>query len=239
MSAPDTSMEAGPSRRAVMLSTAAAGLAAALVPGQGSAAAATGAAGPAVIRSAHLDVRVHTAFPGIASYTDRGTGAVIHGAPAPASTLLIDGAAHTPQVTSTVRADRIAYTLTFDGGTRIEAQIAVDGWTAEFRVTAIADTDSLRVGTLQIPGLRLLSVRSDQPGATLLAAKLQLDKAKSGDTLVRVTATTPPRRRPPAARTRSSPPTRSAPRSRATPCTTSRSARRAPPGRTAASGGRP
>ncbi|MCM2429035.1 endo-alpha-N-acetylgalactosaminidase family protein [Streptomyces sp. RKAG337] len=191
MSAPETSMEAGPSRRAVVLSTAAAGLAAALVPGQGSAAAATAATGQAVIRSAHLDVRVHTAFPGIASYTDRGTGAVIHGAPAPASTLLIDGAAHTPRVTSTVRADRVTYTLALDGGTRIEAQITVDGWTAEFRVTAVADTDSLRVGTLQIPGLRLLSVRSDQPGATLLAAKLQLDKATSGDTLVRVTATTP------------------------------------------------
>ncbi len=50
---------------------------------------------------------------------------------------------------------------------------------------------ALPVGTLRVPDLALLSVRSDQPGATLLAARIELDQAKSGDTLVEVGDATP------------------------------------------------
>lgn len=121
------------------------------------------------------------------SYTDRRTGALLHGQEDPVTSVLIDGTAHTPKVTSRPGRDRIAYTLAFDGGTEIRVEIRVDGWQTDWRVTRIADTAALRVGTLEIPALAFLSVRSDQPGATLLAAKLDLDKAKSGDTLVKVT----------------------------------------------------
>ncbi|HET6856044.1 MAG TPA: endo-alpha-N-acetylgalactosaminidase family protein, partial [Streptomyces sp.] len=79
-----------------------------------------------------------------------------------------------------------------DGGAEIGVEIRVDGWQVHWRVTRIADTPALRVGTLQIPGLAFLSVRSDQPGATLLAARVEIDKAKSGDTLVEVAPDTAP-----------------------------------------------
>ncbi|PNE41848.1 endo-alpha-N-acetylgalactosaminidase family protein [Streptomyces noursei] len=180
----------GPSRRQLVAATALAGVATTLPLGSRTATAAP-RTGETVLHSAALDVRVDPAFPRIVSYTDRATGAVLHGQESPVTQILIDGTAHTPRVTHRARADRATYTLALDGGTTLTAEITVDGWQVTWRLTAIDDTPALRVGTLQIPGLALLSVRSDQPGAHLLAARLQLDKATSGDTLVRVTPDTP------------------------------------------------
>ncbi|AJC59079.1 endo-alpha-N-acetylgalactosaminidase family protein [Streptomyces sp. 769] len=180
----------GPSRRQLVAATALAGVATTLPLGSRTATAAP-RTGETVLHSAALDVRVDPAFPRIVSYTDRATGAVLHGQETPVTQILIDGTAHTPRVTHRARADRATYTLALDGGTTLTAEITVDGWQVTWRLTAIDDTPALRVGTLQIPGLALLSVRSDQPGAHLLAARLQLDKATSGDTLVRVTPDTP------------------------------------------------
>ncbi|KUL63726.1 endo-alpha-N-acetylgalactosaminidase family protein [Streptomyces sp. NRRL S-1521] len=188
------SNRSGPSRRAVVATGAMAGVGAALG-AAGSAFGAPGAgkrpAGEVVLRSARLDVRVAGDFPRVVSYTDRASGAVLHGRSEPLSTVLIDEAERTPQVTAVPGGDRISYDMVFDGGTRIGVEIAVKGWQVHWRVTGIADTAALRVGTLRIPGLGLLSVRDDQPGAALLAAKVQLDKAKSGDTLVRPGKDTP------------------------------------------------
>ncbi|MET9664223.1 endo-alpha-N-acetylgalactosaminidase family protein [Streptomyces sp. NPDC006475] len=196
--------ESGPSRRTVVAATALAGVGAA-VAGPGTALAA--ADGPptapeTVLRSRDLDVLVDRGFPRIVSYTDRGTGATLYGQQRSVTSLLIDSVARTPQVTARVRRDRIAYTLSFGptGGdrsaekhaaTEIEVEIRVDGRTVDWRVTRIADTEALRVGTLEIPGLALLAVRSDQPGATLYAARIALDKAGSGDTLITLTPDTP------------------------------------------------
>ncbi|MER0479251.1 endo-alpha-N-acetylgalactosaminidase family protein [Streptomyces sp. Edi2] len=180
----------GPSRRNVVAATALAGAAGALPLGAHPATAAP-RGGEAVLRSDTLEVRVDTAFPRIVSYTDRATGAVLHGQDTPVTQVLLDGTAHTPRVTHRTRADRATYTLGFDGGTRITVEIAVRDRRTTWRVTGITDTPALRVGTLEIPGLALLSVRSDQPGAALLAARIELDKAKSGDTLVQVTDATP------------------------------------------------
>ncbi|MFE6740041.1 endo-alpha-N-acetylgalactosaminidase family protein [Streptomyces tubercidicus] len=185
-----TGAPAGPSRRKVVAATALAGVAGTLPLTERTASAAPRPA-EAVLRSDALEVRVDTAFPRIVSYTDRGTGAVLHGGLTPVTQVLLDGTAHTPHVTHRTRTGRATYTLGFDGGTRITVEIAVEGWRTTWRVTGIADTPALRVGTLEIPGLALIAVRSDQPGATLLAARIALDKATSGDTLLRVTDDTP------------------------------------------------
>ncbi|MBO0656513.1 hypothetical protein J1792_28375 [Streptomyces triculaminicus] len=177
----------GPGRRAVVVTTALAGL------GLGTAEAAAHGT-EAVLRSAELDVRVDTSFPRVLSYTDRATGAVLHGQEDAVTSLLVDGTEHTPRVTRALSpaGDRAAYTLALTGGTRIDVEICVEGWRVDWRVTRVADTPALPVGTLAVPGLALLSVRSTQPGASLLAARIQLDAAKSGDTLVRLTPTPPP-----------------------------------------------
>ncbi|MEU7580526.1 endo-alpha-N-acetylgalactosaminidase family protein [Streptomyces sp. NPDC041068] len=190
----ETSGPTGPSRRAVVATGAIAGIGVAVGAGGSAFAAPAPGARPAdevVLRSADLHVRVATDFPRVVSYTDRRSGAVLHGRGDAVTTVLVDEAEHTPKVTASAGRSRIAYVLAFEGGTRIDVEIAVEGRQVHWRVTKIADTDALRVGTLRIPGLALLSVRSDQPGATLLAAKIQLDKAKSGDTLVRPTKDTP------------------------------------------------
>ncbi|AEW93515.1 MULTISPECIES: endo-alpha-N-acetylgalactosaminidase family protein [Streptomycetaceae] len=181
----------GPSRRTLLATTALAGLGTALTPATGHAATPRTTPGLAVLRSAALDVTVDTAFPRVVSFTDRATGAVLHGHPAPVTTLLVDGVTHTPRVTATPGTDRVDYTLTLDGGTRIEAGITVDGMRVTFRVTAVHEAPGHLVGTLQLPGQAWLSVRGDQPGATVLTARLQLDKAKNGDTTVTVTDATP------------------------------------------------
>ncbi|MFE6685413.1 endo-alpha-N-acetylgalactosaminidase family protein [Streptomyces sp. NPDC057743] len=184
------SAQPGPSRRQLVAATALAGVATALPLGTRTATAAPPTA-PTVLRSTALEVRVDPAFPRIVSYTDRATGAVLHGQQTPVTHLLIDDRPHTPRVTHRARTDRATYTLALDGGTTLTVEIAVHDWQVTWRLTDLTDTPELRVGTLQIPDLALLSVRSDQPGAHLLAARLQLDKATSGDTLIEVTDHTP------------------------------------------------
>ncbi|MEU8706578.1 endo-alpha-N-acetylgalactosaminidase family protein [Streptomyces sp. NPDC048565] len=178
----------GPSRRSVVAATALAGAGLALA-GPGTALAAQR---ETVLRSHDLEVRVDPDFPRIISYTDRAAGAVLHGQEDPVTSVLIDGTDRTPRVTSRSARDRATYTLAFDGGTEIRAEIRVTGRRVEWRITRITDTATLRVGTLQIPSLAFLSVRSDQPGAALLAARIDLDKDGSGDTLVEVTPDTAP-----------------------------------------------
>ncbi|TJZ51035.1 hypothetical protein FCH28_21295 [Streptomyces piniterrae] len=185
-----TGARRGPSRREIVAATALAGAAATLPLGTRTAAAAPHT-GEAVLRSDALEVRVDTAFPRIVSYTDRGTGAVLHGQETPVAQVLIDGTARTPTVSHRAADDRATYTLAFDGGTTVDVAITVQGRQVTWQVTGITDTAALRVGTLEIPDLALLSVRSDQPGAALLAARIDLDKARSGDTLVKVTPGTP------------------------------------------------
>ncbi|MCA6091770.1 endo-alpha-N-acetylgalactosaminidase family protein [Streptomyces sp. SCA3-4] len=175
----------GPSRRAVVVATALAGT------GLGTARAAADDH-EAVLRSDALDVRVDTTFPRILTYTHRATGAVLHAQDEPVTSLLVDNTPHTPTVTTTIAADHATYTLRLAGGTRIDVEIRVDHWRTDWRVTRITDTPALRIGTLRIPALAFLSVRSTQPGAALLAARIHLDATKDGDTLVRPTATTPP-----------------------------------------------
>ncbi|MEV0319569.1 endo-alpha-N-acetylgalactosaminidase family protein [Streptomyces sp. NPDC050658] len=184
-----SSETSGPSRRAVVATGALAGVGAAV--GLGGTAFAGPAAGEAVIRSGTLEVRVATDFPRIVSYRDRATNAVLYAQQTAVTTLLIDEKEHTPKVTHRAGDDRVSYVLALTGGTTVAVEIAVDGRQVHWRVTEIADTDALRVGTLRVPGLALLSVRSDQKGGTLLAAKVQLDKAKSGDTEVRPTPDSP------------------------------------------------
>uniref|UniRef100_A0AAU3GNF3 Endo-alpha-N-acetylgalactosaminidase family protein n=1 Tax=Streptomyces sp. NBC_01401 TaxID=2903854 RepID=A0AAU3GNF3_9ACTN len=178
----------GPSRRSVVAATALAGAGLALA-GPGTALAAQR---ETVLRSHDLEVRVDPDFPRIISYTDRAGGAVLHGQEDPVTSVLIDGTDRTPRVTSRSARDRATYTLAFDGGTEIRAEIRVTGRRVDWRITRITDTAALRVGTLQIPSLAFLSVRSDQPGAALLAARIDLDKDGSGDTLVELTPDTAP-----------------------------------------------
>ncbi|RJL31782.1 endo-alpha-N-acetylgalactosaminidase family protein [Bailinhaonella thermotolerans] len=155
-----------------------------------AAAPAAASAAPLTISSPALSVRVDDAFPRVIDYTDRASGAVMHGNEDPVTRIRVNGADHTPAVTATAATDRVDYTLTFSGVT-IGARLSVTGSVVEFRVTKITDTPSLRVRSLAIPGHNLVSVRSDQPGAALATARMHTATTGTGDTFTPITAATP------------------------------------------------
>ncbi|RJQ76513.1 hypothetical protein D5S17_17795 [Pseudonocardiaceae bacterium YIM PH 21723] len=155
--------------------------------------AATAAPTPG-LHSADLDVQVGTDFPRVISYTDRRTGAVLHGRDTALDTVLINGK---PYKATTARGqqrtDKATYTLTFADlpGVTINASLSVAGRVVTFAVDKIEDTAQNRVGTLEIPNHDLISVRGSDPSAQIAAAKIDLDAAKSGDTIAKVTKDTP------------------------------------------------
>lgn len=157
------------------------------------------AGGTATLRTGALEVTVDTRFPRVLTYTDRESGEQLYGQEEAVDTLLVDGKAHRPEVISEPPSDggdRITYTLTLDSGTEIAVEIKAEGHRVHWRVTGVQESGSGPVGTLQIPDLAFLSVRADQPGATLYAARVEIDQAKSGDTLVALKDSTPPDPKP-------------------------------------------
>ncbi|WP_329440690.1 endo-alpha-N-acetylgalactosaminidase family protein [Streptomyces sp. NBC_01426] len=147
-------------------------------------------AAPVTITSPELAVRVDPAFPRVVDYTRRATGDALNGNEDPITTLLVNGTAYTPTVTSTPSGSAVDYVLTFSGVT-VRSRLSVTGSVVEFRVTAIEDTADLRVRTLAIPDHNLVSVRSDQPGAALATAVMHTATTGTGDTFTPITASTP------------------------------------------------
>ncbi|UNX55182.1 endo-alpha-N-acetylgalactosaminidase family protein [Georgenia sp. TF02-10] len=153
----------------------------------------TAGPGEIVLRSDALAVTVSDAFPQVVRYTHLGTGATLDGRAEPLTAVVIDGTAHPVEVTAhEPTASAASYTLTFPGlpGVEIDARLSVAEAVAAFEVTAIRDTEAHRVHTLDIPGHDLVSVASDQPGATVAAARVGTDRGGSGDTITPVTAQT-------------------------------------------------
>lgn len=134
----------------------------------------------AVIRSAQLAVTVDRAFPRVLGYTTPD-GAQLGGSTGTASTVRVNGTDQRPTVTAAITGNAARYQLALPGVT-IRAELSVAGQTLSFRVTTIDDPGKT-VETLDIPDLSLVSVRSDQPGATLAAAGFSVDANKSSDSV--------------------------------------------------------
>ncbi|WP_410660025.1 endo-alpha-N-acetylgalactosaminidase family protein [Amycolatopsis sp. lyj-112] len=145
------------------------------------------------LRSGALTVTADSVFPRVVGYSDNRRGAKIDGNTDSLSQVVLNGTAHTPEVTSRRSGDRVDYRLTFPsyGGIRIDATIRLRDRTTEFAVTKIADTAANPVKSLSIPDHNLVSVRSDQPGSALSTAKMHNATTGTGDTFTPVTAATP------------------------------------------------
>ncbi len=142
------------------------------------------------LSSPMLSVQVAEDFPAVLGYRHRA-GGEIGGAAIPPTSVRIDGAAHAATVTGEqVDADTATYRLTFADlpGVELGAKLEVAGDVVTFAVTEVTDTDEHRVGTLDIPGHDLLSVSSDQAGATVNTAVVSADRTTDGDTHTEVTA---------------------------------------------------
>ncbi|WP_018157536.1 endo-alpha-N-acetylgalactosaminidase family protein [Demetria terragena] len=144
-----------------------------------------------VLRSRHLEVTVGSDFPRILSYRDR-SGGLLHGATDPVDHVLINGERVVTTASVRTERDKATYRLKTPAGSRIDVSIEVDGWGVEWRVTNIREGGGERIGTLQIPQLRMVAIRSDQPGAELRCGRVELDQSKEGDVVVNPADTSEP-----------------------------------------------
>ncbi|MFE4002171.1 endo-alpha-N-acetylgalactosaminidase family protein [Nocardioides sp. YIM B13467] len=155
-------------------------------------------AGGFTLTSPVLSVRVADDFPAVLGYRHTA-GGEIGGAATTPTAVRINGTAHTATVAGTqVDADTATYRLTFADlpGVELDAKLEVAGDVVTFAVTKVTDTAEHRVGTLDIPGHDLLSVSSDQAGATVNTAVVSADRTTNGDTHTEVTADLPTTEKP-------------------------------------------
>jgi endo-alpha-N-acetylgalactosaminidase len=138
-----------------------------------------------VLRSAQLAVTIDPAFPRVLGYSTPD-GGQLGGSTGTAGTLRINGTDYKPAVTSTVTGSTARYQLVLtQPKVTVRAELGVTGQIVTFRITGIDDPDKA-VETFDIPDLTLVSVRGDQPAATLAAAGLSVDAAKTSDTITPV-----------------------------------------------------
>ncbi|MGW1894258.1 endo-alpha-N-acetylgalactosaminidase family protein [Streptomyces sp. NPDC002004] len=150
-----------------------------------------------VIGSARLAVAVADDFPRVLSYTDRATGARILGSTRPVTSVTLNGKAYDVQAKGSPRttASTAAYTLTFPDlpGVELDAKLSVAGRATTFKVTAVRDTGTFRVGTIDIPGHDLVSVGSTDGGAATAFTRLSTDSTvPTADVFAEVTGSTAP-----------------------------------------------
>ncbi|MGP3634788.1 endo-alpha-N-acetylgalactosaminidase family protein [Streptomyces sp. 24-1644] len=159
-----------------------------------AAADAADATGSTVIGSAQLSVAVADDFPRVLSYTDRAGGGQLAGSTRPVTEITLNGAARTVRLKAApeVTASAARYTLAFPDlpGVEIDAAIEVSGRATTFKVTAVRDTETFRVGTIDIPGHDLVSVASTDAGAATAFTRLDPDSTKTADVFAKVTAET-------------------------------------------------
>lgn len=157
-------------------------------------AAATEAEDP-VIGTGQLSVAVAQDFPRVLSYTDRASGAALLGSTSAVTQVTLNGTSYAVRSKSApvLTADTARYTLAFADlpGVGIDATLTVSGRAVTFKVTAVRDTESFRLSTIDIPGHDLVSVGSTDAGAATAFTRLDPDSTKTADVFDRVTPATP------------------------------------------------
>lgn len=148
------------------------------------------AGGPVVIRSRDLDVTLSRSFPQALSYRASRSGALLGGQPDPVTSVTINGTPHVAMVTVSRKANSAAYTVKFADlpGVRIDVTVAIEGSVLTWRVTKVVDSAEVKVGTLDIPGLDLVSVSSAQPGASTAFTKIDTNSTRNADVIAPVQA---------------------------------------------------
>ncbi|MEY9847289.1 endo-alpha-N-acetylgalactosaminidase [Streptacidiphilus sp. BW17] len=128
------------------------------------------APGVAIIRSGQLSATLDRAFPQAEQY-QYGPAGLVYGHNGPAPQVDINGTAYTPTVTSTIAADHADYRLDFAAiDVSVKIRISVRQDVLDWKVTGVTESGTTKVSTFAVPGQSLLSVRGDQPGATLADA---------------------------------------------------------------------
>ncbi|GAA6526996.1 endo-alpha-N-acetylgalactosaminidase family protein [Intrasporangium sp. DVR] len=150
------------------------------------------------IASAALEVTLDRDFPQVLGYRDVASGATLGGQPDPVRSITVNGTPRTAEATVTTAASSAAYRVTFPDlpGVGIELTVSVEGHVLTWRVTKVTDSDKVVVGTIDVPGLDLVSVSSAQPGATSAFTTIDTNSTRNADVIRPVTGADAPQSAP-------------------------------------------
>lgn len=144
-----------------------------------------------------MTVRVDADFPRVLDYTMGDK--VMHGQASKLDTILINDFEIVPEVSSKVLGNEIEYTLKLKDETAnvdaiLTAEFVVRDNILEFNITNVENfnadqtTNAGIIRTIEIPNHSLVSVRSDNPVANIMGARMSTNTVRSGDTLTAVDA---------------------------------------------------
>ncbi|UJP09344.1 endo-alpha-N-acetylgalactosaminidase family protein [Microbacterium sp. KUDC0406] len=146
-----------------------------------------------VLRTGSLEVQASSAFPQVIAYTDRRSGAVMQGNDVPLTAIEINGESVPVRVTShKTSSSAVDYRIVPEGldGVELRVRLSAKKNVVTLAFTKIVDPGK-KVATLRFPGQNLVTVSSADSGSAVSAANLSVDRAKSGDTFIPLTAQTP------------------------------------------------
>ncbi|WP_345762102.1 endo-alpha-N-acetylgalactosaminidase family protein [Diaminobutyricibacter sp. McL0608] len=120
------------------------------------------------IASPRLSVQLAADFPDVLEYTWLPTGGVLSGHEGTAPQVQINGTMYTPSVTSAPAKDHVDYVVAIESiGVTLTARLSVRDDVVDFKITKVDETGATKVTTIGIPGQQLISLNSDQTGATV------------------------------------------------------------------------
>ncbi|WP_433323977.1 endo-alpha-N-acetylgalactosaminidase family protein [Spirillospora sp. CA-294931] len=146
-----------------------------------------------VLRSGELSVAVAKDFPRVLRYRDNASGAELGGSARAPGKVVLNGKEYEVGVSAESTGASASYKLTFPelAGVELDASLSVVGRVTTFRVDAVRDTEAFRVGTIDVPGHDLVSVSSDQDGASTAFTRLDTNSTRTADRFAKVTGDTP------------------------------------------------
>ncbi|WP_420176412.1 endo-alpha-N-acetylgalactosaminidase family protein [Luteococcus sp. OSA5] len=166
----------------------------AVTPAQASPTPATPApANSLTLRSKSLQVHLSKTFPQVLGYRDLATGATLGGQPTALDAIVVNGKRHAVRVGVEPLPAGINYVLTVPDlpGVSITVRASLKGNVLTWQVLKVRDHGKNVVNTLEVPGLDLVSISSDQPGATSAFTKIDTDTTRTADQITPLTKDTP------------------------------------------------
>jgi endo-alpha-N-acetylgalactosaminidase len=142
------------------------------------------------LESKTLRISLDTSFPRIIQYNWIASGTVFYGQEDKLSQVKINGKLYTPKSSFSILKNEANYILDIpEISVTVKIKIKVIANTVEFYVTQIEEKGTFKVSSFEIPNHNLLSVRSNQKGASFAGAKMFTAIKGTGDTFVPLTAT--------------------------------------------------
>jgi len=140
------------------------------------------------IESKILKVTIDPLFPRIIQYNWKSNGYIIYGQEDLLTQVKINGQLFSPKVAFSKTRDLANYLMEIpEIGVIINIQLKVVKNVVEFKVTKISETGTYKISTFEIPNQNLISVRSNQSGASFVGARMFTAVKGTGDIFLPLT----------------------------------------------------